>query len=185
MKKIGGDNGAPLLSMREGAVAPLLAHVSGAVLTWVTLLFNGERALLVQNREKLKGVNLFLHFSRENFEGLEQTRGYLSHNMRVTRFWYNTTTFMGIKSSRYIFNRSSGMLQSHHIHGDWSLWIHFEQKFRDDAIPPHSWGPKPLDTFWTEVQGWCNPTTFTGTKASRYILNRCSWMMQSHHTHKD
>ena len=55
----------------------------------VILFVNGERALPAQKREKLQGVNLFLHFSRENFEGLEQTRGYLSHNMRVMRFWYN------------------------------------------------------------------------------------------------
>ena len=99
------------------------------------------------------------------------------------------------------------MMQSYHIHGDRNLRIHSEQKFRDDAIPPHSWGPslwihfeqnfkddaipphsrglKPLDTFWTEVQEWCNPTTLTGTEASGYILNRCSGMMQSHHTHGD
>jgi len=33
--------------------------------SWVTLLVNGERALPAQKREKLQGVNLFLHFSRE------------------------------------------------------------------------------------------------------------------------
>ena len=56
----------------------------------VPLLFHFmKRALPTQKREKLQGVNLFLHLSRENFEGLEQTRGYLSHNMKVTRFWYN------------------------------------------------------------------------------------------------
>ena len=90
MKKTGGVKGAPLLEVRTGAVAPLLAHVSGAVLTWVTLFVNGRRALPAQHMEKLPRVNLNLHFSRENFAGLEQTRGYLSHNMRVTRFWYNS-----------------------------------------------------------------------------------------------
>ena len=59
------------------------------MLTWVTLFVNGRRALLAQHKEKFQGVNLNLHFSRENFEGLEQTRGYLSHNMRVMIFWYN------------------------------------------------------------------------------------------------
>ena len=57
--------------------------------SWVTLLVNGERALPAQKRENLQWVNLFFHFSRENFEGLEKTRGYLSHNMRVKIFWYN------------------------------------------------------------------------------------------------
>ena len=71
-------------------VAPLLFHVSGAVLTWVMLFVNGRGALPAQHREKLQGDNLNLHFSRENFEGLEQSREYLSHNMMVTRFQYNT-----------------------------------------------------------------------------------------------
>ena len=57
--------------------------------SWVMLLVNGERVLPAQKREKLQGVNLFLHFSKEKFEGLEQTMGYLSCNMRVMRFWYN------------------------------------------------------------------------------------------------
>ena len=70
-------------------MARLLAHVSGAVLTWVMFFVNGRGALPVQQKEKLQGVNFFLHFSRENFEGLEQSREFLSHNMRVTRFCYN------------------------------------------------------------------------------------------------
>ena len=53
MKQIGGDKGALLLAVRTGAVAPLLAHVSGAVLTWVTIFVNGRGALLDQHREKL------------------------------------------------------------------------------------------------------------------------------------
>ena len=67
-------------------VAPLLAHVSGVLLTWVMLLVNGAGALPAQNKEKLQAYNFFLHFSRENFEGLEQIREYLSHNMMVMRF---------------------------------------------------------------------------------------------------
>ena len=91
MKQTGGAKGAPLISLRIEAMAPLLAHVSGAALTWVTLFVNGRGALPAQQREKLQGVNLFLHFSREKFEGLEKTRGYLSHNMRVTIFQYNNS----------------------------------------------------------------------------------------------
>ena len=67
-------------------VAPLFAHVLGVLLTWVTLLFNGRGALPSQNKENLQGDNFFLHFSKENFEGLDQTREYLSHNMMVMRF---------------------------------------------------------------------------------------------------
>ena len=90
MKKTGGVKGVTLLAVRAGAVAPLLSHVSGAVLTWVMPFFNGRGALPAQNKENLQGVNFFLHFSREKFEGFEQSREYLSHNMRVTRFRYNT-----------------------------------------------------------------------------------------------
>ena len=90
MKKIGGDKGVPLLAVRTGVVGLVLTHVSGVVLTWVMFLFNGRGALPTQHREKLQGVNLNLHFSRENFEGLEQSREYLSHNMRVMIFRYNT-----------------------------------------------------------------------------------------------
>ena len=86
MKQIGGDKGALLLAVRTGAVDPLLAHVSRTMLTWVMLFSNGGGALLAQNREKLQGDHLNLHFSRENFEGLEQTREYLSHNMMVMIF---------------------------------------------------------------------------------------------------
>ena len=90
MKKTGGDKGAPLLAVRTRAVAPLLAHVSGVVMTWVMLFVNGRGVLPAQHREKLQGDNLNLHFSRENFEGLEKSREYISHNMRVTIFQYNT-----------------------------------------------------------------------------------------------
>ena len=56
MKKKDSDKGALLLAVRERAVAPLFAHVSGAVLAWVTLFFNGERALPTQKRENCKGL---------------------------------------------------------------------------------------------------------------------------------
>ena len=71
MKKIGGDKGAPLLAVRTGVVGLVLTHVSGVVLTWVTLFVNGRGALPAQHKEKLQVDNLKLHFSRENFEGLE------------------------------------------------------------------------------------------------------------------
>ena len=93
MKQTGGDKGVTLLAVREGAVAPLLAHVSGVVLTWVMLFVNGRGALPAQHREKLQGDNLNLHFPRENFEGLEQKMEYLYHNMRVMRFRCNRATF--------------------------------------------------------------------------------------------
>ena len=119
--------------------------------------------------------------------------------------WCNPTTFSGTEASRYLS----------------------ELNFKDDAILPHSWGPKPPDTFlnrssrmmqschilrdrslhipfWTEVQGWCSPATFSGTEAFRYLsesrfkddailphsrgpkpsdtfLSRSSRMMQSYH----
>ena len=88
-KQTGGDKGALLLAVRERAVAPLFSHVSGAVLA---LFFLGNtfgqwgKSITISKEGKLHGVNLFLHFSRENFEGLEQSREYLSHNMRVTIF---------------------------------------------------------------------------------------------------
>ena len=71
MKKIGDVKGVTLLAVREGVVAPLLSHVLGVVLTWVTLFVNGRGALPTQHREKSQGNNLNLHFSREMFEGLE------------------------------------------------------------------------------------------------------------------
>ena len=103
--------------------------------------------------------------------------------------------------SYHILNRGSRMMQSyhfhegqdlqihfelrfkddaiHHFHEGQDLRIHFEPKFRDDAILPHSRGLRPLDTFWTEVQGWCNPTTFMKTEVTGSILDRCPRMIQS------
>ena len=51
-KKTGGDKGALLLVVREGAVAPLFAHVSVVVLA----IFFWERALPAQKRENCKGL---------------------------------------------------------------------------------------------------------------------------------
>ena len=88
-KKTGGDKGAPILTVKEGAVAPLFDHVSGAVLD---LWFLGNafcqwgKSVANSKERKLQGVNLFLHLSRENFVGLENSREYLSHNMMVTIF---------------------------------------------------------------------------------------------------
>ena len=90
MKQTGSDKGLMILAVRAGVVAPLLSHVSGVVLTWVIPFVNGRGVLPTQHREKLQGDNLNLHLSREKFEGLEQSREYLSHNMRVTRFGHNT-----------------------------------------------------------------------------------------------
>ena len=82
MNKTGSAKGAPLLIVGAGVMAPLFFHVSGAVaplfshvsrvvITFVTLFVNGRGALPTQHKEKLQGDNLNLHFSRENFEGLE------------------------------------------------------------------------------------------------------------------
>ena len=48
MKQRGGVKGAMLLAVRIEEVAPIFSHVSGALLTWVTLFVNGIRALLAQ-----------------------------------------------------------------------------------------------------------------------------------------
>ena len=89
MKQTDSDKGASLLAIRTGMTTPLFSHVSGAVLTWVPLFFNGRGALPAQHREKSQGDNLNLHLYRENFEGLEKTREYLYHNMMVAIFQCN------------------------------------------------------------------------------------------------
>ena len=89
MKKTSGDNGVPLLTVGLEVVASLFAHVSRVVLDLYFLgnaFFQWGKSITNSKEGKLQGVNLFLHFSREKFEGLKQTRGYLSHNMRVTIF---------------------------------------------------------------------------------------------------
>ena len=103
MKKTGGVKGVMLLAIRLEVVAPLISHVSGALLTCVMLLVNGEGALPAQNKEKLQGDNLNLRFSRENFEGLEQTREYLSNNMMVTISRCN----INISTKKILFNKQN------------------------------------------------------------------------------
>ena len=93
--------------------------------------------------------------------------------------WCNPTTFTGAKTSGYILNRSSGMMQSHHIHGGRDLQIHFELKFKDDAIPPNSWILKSRDLFWVDVPGWYNPSSFSSTEVIGSLLDRCPEMIQS------
>ena len=62
MKKTGSVKGVMLLVVRLEVVAPLLVHVSGVLLTWVTLIVNGVGALPAQNKEKLQGDNFILSF---------------------------------------------------------------------------------------------------------------------------
>ena len=52
------------------------------------------------------------------------------------------------------------MMQSYHTPRDQSLWI----------------------PFWTEVQGWCNPTTLSGTEVTGSIMDICLGMIQSLHS---
>ena len=93
MKQTGGDKGEPLLAVKEGVVEPLFSHVSRVVLA---LCFLGNAfcqwGKSVTNSKQGKIVRGYFscHFSRENFEGLEHTREYLSHNMMVTIFRCNT-----------------------------------------------------------------------------------------------
>ena len=54
MKQTNGDKGVMLFAVREGVVEPILDHVLGVVLTWVTPFVNGRGALPAQNKEKLE-----------------------------------------------------------------------------------------------------------------------------------
>ena len=71
------------------------------------------------------------------------------------------------------------MIQSYHVLEYRSHRIHSEQKFTNDTILPRSRGPKSLNPFWTKVQGWYNPTTFSRIKVTGSILDRCPGMIQS------
>ena len=73
------------------------------------------------------------------------------------------------------------MIQSYLVLKYRSHWICSEPKLKDDKILPHSRVPKSPDPFWTKVQGWYNPTTFSSTKVTRSILNRSSRMIQSYY----
>ena len=98
-KSTGGDKGAPIFAVRERLMAPLFGHVSGVVLDLFFLgnaFFQWGKSVTGSKEGKLQGLNLFFHFYRENFEGLEQTRGYLSHNMRVMRFRYNSLKMLSM-----------------------------------------------------------------------------------------
>ena len=71
---------------------PLFSHVLGAMLAlcfWGNAFCQWGKSVTISKEGKLQGVNFLLHLSRENFEGLEQLREFLSHNMKVTRFRYN------------------------------------------------------------------------------------------------
>ena len=56
MKQTGGDKGVPLIAVRIGAVAPLLSHVSGVMLTWVTLFVNGRGRYQLYAGKNCKGI---------------------------------------------------------------------------------------------------------------------------------
>ena len=68
MKQTGGAKGALLFAKRAGAVAPLLAHVSGVVLAFCFLgnaFCQWGKSVTSSKQGKLQGVNLNLHLSRE------------------------------------------------------------------------------------------------------------------------
>ena len=95
--------------------------------------------------------------------------------------WYNPTTFLSTEVTGSVLNKISRMIQSYHILEYWSHRISSEQKFKDDTILPYSQVPNSPDSFWTKVQGWYNPTTFSSTEVTRSILNKSSRMIQSYH----
>ena len=86
---------------------------------------------------------------------------------------------MGAETSRYILNRISGMMQSHHIHEDRSHRIYFGQMSQDDTIPLHSRRPRSPNHFRASAEGWYNPTTFSRTEVTGSIVDRCPGMIQS------
>ena len=53
MKHTGGVKGVMILTVRERVMDPLFSHVSGALLAWVMLFFNGRGVLPTQNKENL------------------------------------------------------------------------------------------------------------------------------------
>ena len=95
--------------------------------------------------------------------------------------WYNPTMFLRTEVTGSILNKISRMIQSYYVLEYWSHWIHSELKFKDDTILPHSQVPKSSDPFWTKVQRWYNPTTFSNTEVTGSILNKISRMIQSYH----
>ena len=99
--------------------------------------------------------------------------------------WYNPTTFLRTEVIGSILNKSSRLIQSYQIIEYLNHRIHSEQKLKDDTILLRSRVPKSPDLFWTEVQGWYNPTTFLRTEVTGSVLNKCSGMIQSHHILED
>ena len=87
---------------------------------------------------------------------------------------------MGTEAFGYTLNRSSRMMQSHHILEDRSHQITFGQISRDDRIPLHSRGLKSLDHFWTNVPRWYNPSSFSRTEVTGSLQDKCLGMIQSH-----
>ena len=94
------------------------------------------------------------------------------------------------------------------IMGSTQLWNSDNPSSRNYGINTRSRVPKSPDLFWTEVQGWYNPTTFSMTEVHRIhseprfkddtilppsrwpkftgsILNRSSRMIQSYHILND
>ena len=97
--------------------------------------------------------------------------------------WYNPTTFTGTEISGYILNWGLGMMQAYHFHGGWDLRIHFEPRFRDDAIH-HFHGADTSRYILNQGSGMMQSTTFMRAETFEYILNRSSGMMQSYHFHE-
>ena len=76
-------------------------------------------------------------------------------------------------------NRGSRMIQSCYVLEYRSHRIHSEPKFKDHTILLRSRVLKSPDPFWTKVQGWYNPATFSMTEVTRSLLDICPGMIQS------
>ena len=99
MKKTGDVKGVTLLAVRLGGGTSLWSCIrSGDSLA--PPFVNERGALPAEDKEKLQGDIFSYHFSRENFKGLEKSREYLSHNMRVMRFRYNRSQVQVVHRSR-------------------------------------------------------------------------------------
>ena len=75
--------------MKEKSNGTSLFTCKTSIVDLGNTLYQWKRSVTGSKEEKLQGVNLNIHFSREKFEGLEQTREYLSHNMMVMIFRCN------------------------------------------------------------------------------------------------
>ena len=113
---------------------------------------------------------------------------YESHPIHSKQKFKDDTILPGSKGTEVIgsiLNKSSRMIKSYHILEYRNHHIHYEQNFKDYTILPHSQGPKSSDPFWTKVHGWYNPTTFSSAVVTGSILNKISWVIQSHHILED